>query len=370
METFTRIENKFRPIAAKLPPGLFISLYSSGRKSFLNLFVNDLPERRFMPPETNRVKLWDINFSCDLLNAAGMFKEGQGYRTAANQGAGAFLAGTTTAFPREGNQKNNIVHPFSPFPKAGAAINWMGLPNPGHEEVAKRLSTAARLKNCPVGASLSASPEQTGEDAMQSLVEGMNLYEKAGVEFMEINESCPNVPHTDQCGSHCKLEKGLVERLDYISEKFLKVRKHHVPVAVKFSTDTDKEQLPDLLDLLFDLGFDGINIGNTSVEYEKYASEINSSEKKIFYYFIENFGGGVSGRPLKEISLELASAAVDYVAKKQPSQEFHVIRTGGIETREDLELSRAEGISLNQWFTGYFDSFAKYGHSLYEKLFS
>jgi hypothetical protein len=57
--------------------------------------------------------------------------------------------------------------------------------------------------------------------------------------------------------------------------------------------------------------------------------------------------------------------------KVEPTtQEFHVIRTGGIESKQDLEDSERAGISLNQWFTGYFENFARYGHNVYKQMLS
>ena len=72
---------------------------------------------------------------------------------------------------------------------------------------------------------------------------------------------------------------------------------------------------------------------------------------------------------MKEDSLKLCSEAVKYVNSKHLPQEFHVIRTGGIETAEDILESEKAGISLNQWFTGYWENFSKEGHELYKKLY-
>jgi hypothetical protein len=54
----------------------------------------------------------------------------------------------------------------------------------------------------------------------------------------------------------------------------------------------------------------------------------------------------------------------------QPAHEFHVIRTGGISSADDILLSEKSGISLNQWFTGYFEGFAAKGHRLYQMIFN
>jgi dihydroorotate dehydrogenase (NAD+) catalytic subunit len=370
-EILAGMDSKIRPLMNILPPAYMVKVYSRGRKTFLKSLVKDIPAETVQIPEEKRQTLWETRFGNGLMNAAGMFKTGEGYLLAVRQGAGAYLAGTTTAIPRSGNVKSGVEHPFLPMPGSGAALNWMGLPNPGHAALAKKLSLIGRKKNCPLGASVSSDPEQSGKEAMQALVEGMKLYDKAGICFIELNESCPNVPH--EHGSEFTsdgLDKSLVDRLEYIKENFLDNRPRLLPVIIKFSNDTAAEQIPALLDLMLDMGFDGVNFGNTSINYSGYESRIVQGEKKNFGYFTSEFGGGLSGRPLKDISLELASMTVKYIQSKELNREFNVIRTGGIETARDIAESEQAGIKLNQWFTGYFDSFAKYGHNLYKKIYS
>ena len=142
-----------------------------------------------------------------------------------------------------------------------------------------------------------------------------------------------------------------------------------IPVIVKFSNDTEVNQVPALLDLLFELGFDGVNFGNTSIDYIQRRKLIDPSERKLFDYFTKTFTGGVSGRPLKETSLELGSRSVEYTKAGPPTQEFHTIRTGGIETWQDIQDSERAGISLNQWYTCYFENFANHAHKIYEQFF-
>ena len=49
-------------------------------------------------------------------------------------------------------------------------------------------------------------------------------------------------------------------------------------------------------------------------------------------------------------------------------QEFRVVRTGGVAEYSDIEKSEHVGVDLNQWFTGYFEAFAEYGHDLYTQI--
>jgi len=351
-----------------LPPNFYSYVYSNGRKVFLHMLASETPQK-FSIPQGLSQKLWDIDFQSNIFNAAGMFKKGEAYYTVSAQGAGAYLAGTTTSRYRRGNEKEGILHPFASYPGSAAALNWMGLPNEGHETVAKRISRLDKQAGCPIGVSIGSSPEDTGMKALSGVLDGFKLYDKAGADFIELNESCPNVVHEHDENDEGGLDSMLVERLEFISEKFLSKRSRNLPVILKISTDTEKELIPLLIDRLVELRFDGINIGNTSTDYESARTMIAPNEIKTFDYFTKTFGGGLSGRPLKKKSLVLSTLASDYISQSNLSREFHVIRTGGIENERDLLNSKKAGVQLNQWFSGYFDAFSSSGHKAYEKLF-
>lgn len=368
IEIFARAESKIRPFLMKLSPKQLAFFFSFSRKIFLNEFVKSTPtERIIIPNEYNKI-CWGLKFQSSVFNAAGMFKSGLGYRTCAYQGAGAFISGTTTALERHGNHKHGITHPFMPLSKTGAAINWMGLPNKGHETIAKRLSKIEKIEGCQIGASLSSDPDQLGLEALKGLVDGMSVYDKAGVDLIEINESCPNVLHEYGIVDCNGLDSSLVDRLNYVAEHFLKVRDRNLPVVVKLSNDTSIDLVEPLVKLLYDLGFDGINFGNTSTQYDRHRKSIDSEDLDKFDYFTSNFGGGLSGMPLKQVSLKLSTEAARIVKSMKSTHEFHIIRTGGIENNLDVKQSQEAGISLIQWFSGYFEQFGKHGHKLYRSL--
>ncbi len=327
------------------------------------MLENDIIKKPVKIAESKRRRLWDIEFNGCLFNAAGMFKNGGGYYICAAQGAAAYLAGTSTFNARTGNIKNKITHPFLPFPESHSALNWMGLPNDGHRVIAKRLSEIEKQRGCPVGVSIAADPEGNEMESLKGVIEGLMIYDKAGVDFIELNESCPNVPHHND-----NADENFIKRLEYINKNYIKVKKRNIPVIVKFSVDINTVTLIKILDILIDLDFDGINIGNTSTDYGTNKAMIHSNEVEHYEYFINEYGGGVSGLPLKEKSLNLAATAIEYISTRNVPKEFHIIRTGGIETQADIVESRNAGILLNQWFTGYFEAFSQYGHKLYEKI--
>ena len=359
--TISNWERKLRPLITKLPPKIVVSKYSSGRLDFLDKLKLEIPSKPYSPPTDLSVELWGITFLSPIMNAAGMFKNGECYEMVAMQGAGAYLGGTGTWNPRIGNKKEGVHLPFAPYPNSHS--NWLGLPNDGDNVNSNR---AAKLKKIliPIGWSIMGSPDLQGDDKLRYLVEGMRLYEKASVDFIEINESCPNTQHGRP------QDDDLANRLNYIKQNFLDQRSRRLPVIVKFSNDTHREQVPNLMDLLFGFNFDGVNFGNTSTAYEKRRVNVVESERKLYDFFTQIFGGGISGRPLKESSLELAGTAAEYLKSGSPSQEFHVIRTGGVETLQDIQESKRAGVLLNQWFTGYFEEFSKHGHNVYRRLFS
>jgi dihydroorotate dehydrogenase len=366
-EFIAKTDSFIRPGISYVNPKLAVWIYSYGRKLFLEQLVQE-NNFKYQIDESQKVKLWDLEFQSTLFNAAGMFKNGNGYYTAANQGAGAFLAGTSTSKFREGNTKDGITHPFAPYSHSMAASNWMGLPNQGHVELARKLAEIDKIKGCPLGVSLSSSPDETGTKALNGLIDGLFAYEKAGVDFIEINESCPNVSH--EHGEFVDgIDKNLIDRLSIINEDFVKKSKKFIPIIVKFSNDTDFSQLPNLLNLLISNNFDGVNFGNTSTNYSLINNYIHTDDWKIYKYFTSTFGGGISGLPLKKSSLDLCTKTSEILTTISLNKEFHILRTGGIFEKSDLIASKHSKVSLNQWFTGYFEAFSRSGHKLYQEMF-
>lgn len=312
--------------------------------------------------------LWGIEFRCPLINSAGMFKDAQGYDMMANQGAGGYIGGTSTFNPRAGNTKLAVKHPFLSLAEAEVSLNFLGLPNLGDIVLSKKIITNNKIKGCPIGWSLMRSPDYSIEDGMEKLVESLWLYHnKMEIDFIEINESCPNVNHIT---SNISNDLSILEnRLRYIAKHFLSKRKRHLPVVLKLADNLYNNQVRAILDTMFECKFDGVNFVNTSTNYSK-INIADFYERRLFDYYTNNIGGGVGGKFLKHISFDLCVAAIKYRELVNPGYEFHVIRTGGISKLEDILASNSAGISLNQWYTGYFENYTKYGDQVYAKIFS
>jgi dihydroorotate dehydrogenase len=299
-----------------------------------------------------------------------MFKNGECYDLSANQGAGGYIGGTSTSNVRAGNIKHGIRHPFISLPNANLTLNFLGLPNLGDTYLSTHTISKQKQTGCPIGWSLMRSPDYGMDESMERLIHSLWLYhDKAEIDFIEINESCPNIDHkTAESVSKNSLEI-LENRLIYIANNFLAKRCRNLPVILKLSTDLRLEELPNLLNLLIEYKYDGINIGNTSTNYQEIKLQ-NNNDQRLFDYFTQNIGGGIGGEHLKQKSLQLCTAAVKYIRNKQSTHEFHVIRCGGITDIQDILDSDNAGISLNQWYSGYFKNYIHYGDELYAKIFS
>ncbi|MDC1068377.1 hypothetical protein OAQ99_04385 [Candidatus Kapabacteria bacterium] len=367
IEKLSKYESKIRPFINRIGLSKTISFYSNQKKKFIKNFADD--HFHFDPVmfDSKSVILWDIKFNLPIFNAAGMFKHAESYYTVAKQGAGAWLSGTSTGLARAGNFKDGILHPFLPFPKSESAINWMGLPNQGHLSNAKRISKINKIANCPIGASLSYDSGIDNLEAMDLMIEGLIAFSKAGVDFIEINESCPNVEEGHSL-SNDSLDPSLIQRIETLNDRYLKTTTNKIPVIIKLSNDTDPELIQPVIDLLINNNFAGINLGNTSSKYQQRRELFNEKEAKQLDYFSSKFGGGISGNPVKNDSFNLSALAARYVDKKHLQTEFNIIRTGGITNAADINASRKENVKLFQWYTGYFSNFSKFGHNLYNEL--
>ncbi|HBB26754.1 MAG TPA: hypothetical protein DCZ59_10860 [Bacteroidetes bacterium] len=365
LELIAKTEFAVRPIIAYIPPSLTVRLFTAGRNAYLPLFAHVVPTRSYEPPEELGVTAWGLRFRLPIWNAAGMFKSGAGYAMVAREGAGAFVAGTSTSRPRNGNIRDRIKWPSTQYPFSHSAANWMGLPNAGHVAVAAKLALEKHVAGCPMGISVSAEPGLDDRLAVSELVEGMRRFDDAGVDYIELNESCPNV---EGHARHAGLDPALLTRLDAVATEFLTKRRRKLPVVVKLSTDTAHEQIPALVHALVERGFDGMILGNTSTRYDALRTRVHEKDRAMFDYFTKRYGGGVSGALLTASSLESCRVATGAVRDIAPSHEFHVIRCGGVMTLQDIEESRRIGVLLNQWYVGYFEMFARHGHGLYRVL--
>src|SRR3989344_1977598 len=171
--TLAKWESKIRPFITKIPPEIVVSRYSKGRLDFLDELKKEIPSEDYNPPENLSRVLWGIKFCSPIMNAAGMFKNGERYELVAKQGAGGYLGGTSTWNSRKGNEKEGVYLPFVPYSRSHSASNYLGLPNDGDETNSRRVQK--RINGCPFGCSTMGSPDLQGKEKLEYLVKGMKF---------------------------------------------------------------------------------------------------------------------------------------------------------------------------------------------------
>ena len=295
----------FLKYAYKLPHRFYIVLFVKLHKYFMHYMLQRNPKTKVFISD-NSVILWKIRFANTLCNSAGLFKNGEGYNLVSNQGAGAYIGGTSTYEPRIGNTKCDIHLPMLSFFEQKISINNLGLPNAG-DAVLSRLSFD-KVDSCPVGWSVYSNSD------LYCLVESLFLYhDNPFIDFLELNESCPNIDNKDS-------EYSIEYKLSYLQKNFLSQRKRNLPLIVKLSNDITCDELDVIVPLLIKYGFDGVNIGNTTTQYHKVNLDVE--QLSLFEYFYKNIGGGVGGVHLKYNSLKLCKYAVDIVRSSDIKHEF------------------------------------------------
>jgi dihydroorotate dehydrogenase len=337
MLKIARIEHKLRPFMARsLTPKFFMELYSANRRHFIASMSKTL--KKPISNAQHPSEVCGINFRNDLGNAAGLDKDGSLLEFNYCLGAGFAVVGTVLNKPHTGNIlkiRGKEHNPWVPLPHSHSALNSLGLPSLG---VDAALENILKFKekypdpNFPVGLSIMGHPLQKDQEKLDGILECVSKA-VGKVEFIEINESCPNVKHSS--------DDDLESRLQAISKI-----KGTTPIFVKLGDLGDANKTVKLLD---QCQIDGLVLLNTQKNYHKYRPQLAKQDHKIFDYYTEKFQGGLSGEIIRDTSFDSVREA--HAAIKENNSKLQLIHVGGINTSSDMKESR-EFAPLREWYTG------------------
>ena len=338
-----KIEHKVRPLMAKiLPPKIFIGLYSALRSSVIKSFG----KINFQTADGNynETELWGLKFRNDLGNAAGLDKDGSLLDFSYKLGAGFAVVGTVLNKPHTGNLFpffGKKFNPWVPLPGSNSAINSLGLPSKGIDITIQNILDFKKRVTCenfPIGISIMGHPLQQGEVKLAGIIE---CVEKSlpVVDFIEINESCPNVKHTQDTSELERRLSAVIEARDKFSDR-------KVPILVKMGSFGN---IQTTIDLLEKLNIDGLIGLNTQTNYPLLSEALPVVDQKLLSYYTDNYKGGVSGPVIKDISFGQITEAAEYVKTKQ--YKIKLIHVGGLENKSDITTSR-DIAQLRQWYSG------------------
>ena len=249
--------------------------------------------------------------------AAGFDKNATIPTVLASLGFGFAEVGGVTAEPQSGNARPRMFR----LREDEAIINRMGLNNDGADVVGQRLAdTDAPF---PVGVNVAKS-EHVGTD--EAPEDYRYTYQRVaeGGDFFVVNVSCPNSQGFEELQNRDAMAAIFTELQDAGA----------APLLVKLSPDLPDPAVEDALDLVTDLGLDGVVATNTTMDRPASLRSPNRVEQ-----------GGLSGKPIEGQSTSM----VRFVAERV---DVPVIGVGGVSTAEGAYRKIRAGASLVQLYTG------------------
>ncbi|WP_460498079.1 quinone-dependent dihydroorotate dehydrogenase [Glycomyces tarimensis] len=276
------------------------------------------------------VTVCGIPFPNPIGLAAGMDKHGAAIGAWPALGFGFAEIGTVTAHAQPGNPRPRLYR----MPKSEAFVNRMGFNNDGAQALAARLAAAPPV-NCPLGISIGKSKATPIESATEDYLHSMRvLYPFA--DYFAVNVSSPNTPGLRQLQDADALRQ-LLGALRVEGERLAAGRPPH-PVLVKIAPDLTEPAILELLEVCLATGVSGVIATNTTIGRDA----VDPSEDAVAAQ-----PGGMSGRPLTEISREI----VRFVHRETEGR-LPIIGSGGIMTPDDAAAMFDAGASLVQIYTG------------------
>lgn len=302
------------------------------------LLAHVAPARRLLewwsqlPASTHRpVKVFGLDFPNRVGLAAGYDKNAEAWPAAAALGFGHVEIGTVTGQAQPGNDKPRLFR----YPAQEAVINRMGFNNEGAKAVAARLARqpGPGCRRIPLVINLGKTKLVPLEKATEDYLLSFGLLADHA-DYVVINVSSPNTPNLRQLQD----EKPLRELLGAISAantaRISGSQKRRVPVLLKIAPDLGWPQIDAALQVVSDLGLDGVVATNTTLARPGYFASVDQT-------------GGLSGAPLRTRSTEI----IHYIVRRTEGR-LPVIGVGGICTVRDAAEKLDAGASLVQVYTG------------------
>ena len=274
------------------------------------------------PIHNKEQRILDCTFNNSLGIAAGLDKNGDFIDSLAALGIGFLEVGTVTPKPQTGNQKPRLYRDKA----SKAIINRMGFNNKGVDHLVKKLKK--RKSGIPIGVSIGKNFDTPNNLAVKDYLYCLDqVFEFA--DYIVINISSPNTKDLRSFEIKKELEdliKPIKERQVELSEEF-----KYKPLLLKISPDNDEKGIEDICRTLLRFSIDGLICTNTTINH----NHISGS-------------GGLSGKPLMQTSTEILKKA-----RKSLGDEFPIIASGGVMSKQAYQDKIEAGANLVQIYTGF-----------------
>ena len=254
--------------------------------------------------------------------AAGFDKSAEVYNSLFKLGYGFIEVGTITPKRQLGNPKPRVFR----LENDQALINRLGFNNHGSEVVSKRIAD-----NLPSGfLGINVGPNKDTKNKEQDYYFCLSrLSSYAG--YLTINISSPNTEGLRDFHEKRELEKLLTGLTKIKNEKNISK-----PLVVKLSPDINDKDISEIMEIIIKFKIEGVIVSNTTDGNRENLLDIQKKEK-----------GGLSGRPLKEISTSLIKKIY-----KETRGKIQIIGVGGIDSGQAAFEKISSGANAIQLYTG------------------
>ena len=265
-----------------------------------------------------------IKFKNPIGLAAGFDKNAELTKILPSVGFGYAEVGSITGEPCMGNPKPRLWR----LKKSAGLVVYYGLKNKGCEKIAKKLKH--QEFRIPIGISIAKTnckKTANKKEGIQDYVKAFSALKDIG-NYVTINISCPNAfggqPFTK------------AEDLDDLLTEIEKIPCKK-PIFLKISPDLSTKELDDIINVCNNHKIDGFICTNlTKDRANKHLKDTDITKV-----------GGISGRPVKNLSTKL----IKYIYQKTKGK-YIIIGCGGVVSAEDAYEKIKAGASLIQLITG------------------
>jgi len=272
--------------------------------------------------------------------AAGFDKNAVGIDALGALGFGHVEIGTVTGRAQPGNDRPRLFR----LPDDRAVVNRMGFNNDGAEVVARRLAhrhaRGGRRGTGPVLGVNIGKTKVVPEDDEAAVLDDYGLGARLlapYADYLVVNVSSPNTPGLRTLQAVEKLEP-LMTHVRATADRAVSDRR--VPLMVKIAPDLADEDVLAVADLAMAIDLDGIIATNTTISRDG----LVSTPAQV----AAAGAGGLSGRPLRQRSLEVLRMLRDRVGDR-----LTLIGVGGITTADDAQARLDAGADLLQGYTAF-----------------
>ena len=310
--------SKFRSLIFKIDPEVAHNLAIKSLK--LNLIPNLFDENKDNPMFQST--LFGKKIDNPIGMAAGFDKNAEVYNSLFKIGFGFVEVGTVTPLEQYGNTKPRVFR----LVKDQALINRLGFNNLGAENISTRIRS--NLSKGLLG--INIGPNKDSEDRLNDYLIGLRKFHDIA-DYITINISSPNTENLRNFHDENKFD----ELISSIEEE-KKILRTKIPIVVKISPDISEKKIELISEVLLKHQVSAVIISNTTADNRENLQDVTKHQK-----------GGLSGKPLEEVSNKLISKF-----HKLLKDKIKIIGVGGVDSGESAYKKFLAGASFIQLYTG------------------